>query len=140
MHTYPPHDTPALPWASTVQVPGVALHTSQPPLHAVLQHTLSMQLPLAHCVPTVQLWPFLARHAPVAEQELVPVQVSRSSALLTVVQVPGVAAQVWQFPVHAPVQQKPSLQTRVPPHSRQPVTLQSPPEAVLQELPAARRS
>jgi hypothetical protein len=39
LHTYALHDglAPALPCATTVQVPGVALQTSQPPAHAVLQ-------------------------------------------------------------------------------------------------------
>jgi hypothetical protein len=107
LQTYAPQDglAPALPCARTVQVPGVALQTSQPLAHAVLQHTLSTQLPLAHCEANVHDAPFLARHEPPAEQVLVPVQVSLSSAFVTVVQVPGVAAQVWQLPVHPPLQQ-----------------------------------
>ena len=123
-----------------MQRPGVALHTSHPPLHPLLQQKLSMHLPPAHCVSVAQLWPLSRRQAPDGEQVLAPVQVSASFALVNVVQVPGDAAQVWQVPAHAVLQQYPSLQVSVPPHSRHPETLQSPPVAVLQAAPPEWRS
>jgi hypothetical protein len=75
-------------------VPGVALHVSQPPLQALLQQNPSTQKPLAHCEAVVQAWPFFLTQEPVAEHVFVDVQLSASSALATVVQVPGVAEQV----------------------------------------------
>jgi hypothetical protein len=97
---------PAEPTATIVQVPGVALQTSQPLAHAVLQHSPSAQRPLAQVeAPPLHDWPFLSLQAPLASQVLAPVQLSRSSALVTVVQVPGLAAQVSQVPLHAVAQQ-----------------------------------
>ena len=39
------------------QVPGTTLHASQAPVHAVSQHTPSMQLPVPHSSPLKQLTP-----------------------------------------------------------------------------------
>jgi hypothetical protein len=96
LHTYAPHDglAPALPCATTVQVPGVALQTSQPPLHALPQQTPSTQKPLAHCDAALHDCPVFSRHEPLAEQVFAPVQVSGSSALARAVHVPGVAEHV----------------------------------------------
>jgi hypothetical protein len=142
LHTYAPHAglAPTFPCATIVHVPGVALQTSHPPAQLPLQQTPSTQLPLAHCVPAVHPCPAFARHAPLAEQVFVPPHVSRSSALATVVHVPGVAAHVWQLPVQPPLQQYPSLHANEPEHSRHPATMQSPELPMLQEPPCARRA
>jgi hypothetical protein len=105
LHTYAPHPVPVLPCESAVHVPAVALHVEQPPVHAVLQHSPLAQKPLVHCVAVVQVWPVFRRHAPVDEHVLVPVHESASSALETVVHVPGVAPHVLQVPLHGVLQQ-----------------------------------
>lgn len=60
---------PALPAKASVQVPGVALQTSQAPPHGVAQQTLSAQIPLAHWAarPHAEPLTFLATHAPVSQ-------------------------------------------------------------------------
>jgi hypothetical protein len=48
---------PPEPAASSVQLPGVALHSSHEPAHALLQHTPSAQKPLEHSSAAPQAWP-----------------------------------------------------------------------------------
>jgi hypothetical protein len=106
-----PSHLPALSALVTfVQVPGVAEQVWQAPVQVLLQQKPSRQVLLAHWLFRVQLWPVFRRQVPEPLQVLLPVQVSGSSALVTVVQVPGVEAQVWQVPVQAVPQQTPSLQ------------------------------
>jgi hypothetical protein len=49
----PPHVRPRVGAPVGVHVPTVATHESHVPPHAVLQHTLSTQLPLMHSLPSV---------------------------------------------------------------------------------------
>jgi hypothetical protein len=77
-----------LPEANGVQVPE-ELHTSHPPVHAVLQHTPSAQKPLAQSELARQDWPLIFTHAPDELQVKVPVQLSLSAALVTAVHSPG---------------------------------------------------
>ena len=67
LHRNPPHDgCPADPAGVFVQVPGVALHWSHDPPHAVLQQYPSTQLPVVHSrqlpltlqsLARLQVWP-----------------------------------------------------------------------------------
>lgn len=93
------------------QVPGLApLQASQAPLQAVPQQTPSMQLPLWHSLAALQVCPVFFLHDPAASQLLVPLQLSLSSALLILTQVPPPPVQAWQEPHEALPQQKPSTQ------------------------------
>jgi hypothetical protein len=88
------------------------LHASHWPVHALLQHTVSAQIPLAHeaAPPGLHSCPFFLRHTPVPLQMLLPTQVS-SCALTTVVQVPGMLPlHVWQLPQVVDPQHTPSTQ------------------------------
>jgi hypothetical protein len=44
------------------QVPVEFAQLSHWPVHGVEQQVLSMQLPLAHCVPAAQVWPLASLH------------------------------------------------------------------------------
>jgi len=68
-HTYAPHaGLPVVPAATGLHVPTLpaTLQESQAPVHAVLQHTPSTQLPLPHWLFAVQVTPGVcfATHAP----------------------------------------------------------------------------
>ena len=79
------HDgLPAEPAATTVQVPGVALQTSQPPAQAVLQQKPSTQLPLTHSWLRTQTEPLIF-----LGKQLVPLHQSRATQLASLAQVPG---------------------------------------------------
>jgi hypothetical protein len=106
------HDTlaPGWPAATIVQVPGVTLHTSQPPAHEALQQYPSTHRVLAHSDPLEQVWPFFFLHTATASHVVAPPQLSPSSALVTVVQAPGADAQVLQASVQEALQQRPSAQ------------------------------
>jgi hypothetical protein len=80
----------------------------QLPLQAASQQTPSAQKPEAHSPPAAQPWPSFERHAPASLQVRVPVHSPGSSAPVMEVQVPGVAAQVWQGDAQAEPQQTPS--------------------------------
>jgi hypothetical protein len=113
----PPHEgaTPGAPSARFVQSPGVASQTSQPPAQALLQQYPLTQKPLAHVEASVQVRPFLLLHWPNTSQVLVPVQESRSSALMIAPQAPGFPAvsQAWHGPQEMLSQQTPSTQNAV---------------------------
>jgi hypothetical protein len=98
-------------WARFTQVPPLPVQAWQV-LQDWLQHTPSVQAPDAQSVGNVQPWPLFFRHTPVALHELVPVQVSRSSAFTTVVQVPTVLTrlQALQLVLQAALQHTPSAQ------------------------------
>jgi hypothetical protein len=81
------------------------LHDWQLPVHALSQHSPCAQKPEAHALVDEQPCPFFSLHAAEPSHVLLPVQLSRSSALVTPVHVPGVAAQVSQVPLHAVAQQ-----------------------------------
>lgn len=75
VHVYGAHDgLPGAPKPLAEQVPTLPtmLQASHAPPHAVLQHTPSMQLPLRHDAPTVQLAPFarLPTHMPPVQYAL----------------------------------------------------------------------
>src|SRR3989304_486339 len=65
-----PAGPPAEPAATGVQVPGTALHASQPPAQAMSQQKPSTQLPVAHWVARVHEAPLAswATHCPPALQ------------------------------------------------------------------------
>jgi hypothetical protein len=88
------------------QVPVVLLQDMHVPVQVVLQQWPSTQLLLAHWPGPVHVCPSLSRHVPAPLQVFLPVQVSASSALVTEEQVP--VAQVWQVPVQAELQHRPS--------------------------------
>jgi hypothetical protein len=72
LQTYGPQEgVPALPATIGLHVPTipVRLHASKAPLHAVLQHTPSTQLPLTHSLAAEQVAAlgFLGTHAPPAQ-------------------------------------------------------------------------
>jgi hypothetical protein len=67
-------------------------------------------LPVAHSLPAVQAWLVFFLQAPVASQVFAPVHSETSSALVTGVQVPGVALQRWHAPAQGVPQHTPSLQ------------------------------
>lgn len=92
---------PGSPGSASVQVPGVALQTSQAPSHAVLQQKLSEQEPFRHSLPALHACPSSDLHRPLTSQVLVLVQVSGSSSLCTSVQVPRFTAHVRQGWSHA---------------------------------------
>jgi hypothetical protein len=69
------------------------------------------QLPVPHSLPAEQLWPVFLLQAPAASQVFAPVQVSASSALVTLAHVPaGAPLQRMHVPVQSDAQQTPSLQ------------------------------
>jgi hypothetical protein len=93
------------------QVPGeLPLQYSHDPLQAVLQQTLSAQLPPMHSVPAVHACPIFFLQAPLASQVLAPVQLSGSSAFVTATQVPPGPVHDWHVPHEAKLQQWPSTQ------------------------------
>ena len=105
LHRYGEQDgfAPADPTETRVQVPGIAVQTSQPPEQAVLQQRPSEHSPLAQvAAPPEHDCPFLSLHAPVASQVLVPVHCGLSSAFLMAVQVPS--APDWLQLKHAVMQ------------------------------------
>jgi hypothetical protein len=81
------------------------LQFSHDPLQALLQQTVSAQLPLTHSVPAVHVCPVFFLQAPLALQVLAPVQLSGSSAFVTATQVPPGPVQDWHVPQDATVQQ-----------------------------------
>lgn len=83
-------------------------HDWHVPVQAVPQQVLSLQIPLAHSPTAAQLWPFFFLQAPAGSQVLLPLHVSESSVLVTLVQLP--VAQFWQAAVHALPQHTLSLQ------------------------------
>jgi hypothetical protein len=94
------------PFSTDTHVP--VAHVRHVPAHAVLQHIPSRQFADAHCVPLVHTCPLLNLQVPAASHVLVPVHVSRSSALVTVAHAP--VAQLWHVPLHTPGQHLPSTQ------------------------------
>lgn len=93
------------------QVPGLdPLQASQAPLQAVLQHTPSMQLLLWHSLAALHVCPVFFLHDPEASQLLVPLQLSLSSALVILTQVPPPPVQAWHAPHEALPQHMPSTQ------------------------------
>jgi hypothetical protein len=92
-------------------VPGEApLQYSHDPLQAELQQTVSAQKPLRHCETAEQVCPVFSLHVPLASQLFVPLQLSESSALVTLTQVPFAPVQDWQVPHEAEPQHIPSTQ------------------------------
>jgi hypothetical protein len=96
--------------ATHIPLLDASAHASQDPPQAALQQTPSAQKPLAHWVPAVQVWPDFSLQAPVASHDLVPLQLSASSAPVTAVHVPPPAVQAWQAPHEGTPQQRPSTQ------------------------------
>ena len=99
------------------QVPSFAarLHCWQVPLQAVLQQTPSVQLPLAHSVNDVQVWPSSALHCWVASHARSLGQVSSGCPAGTLLQVPALPATLHDLhlPAHSAAvcaQQTPSTQ------------------------------
>jgi hypothetical protein len=108
--------------------PSDRAQTSQALGQGVSQQTPSETLPLAQLDPLLAPCPFLRRHwaVPAALHVCVPVHVSGSSALATVVHAPVPLRHVLQVPLQGPEQQMPSSQT---PEAHSP--------AMEQELPLA---
>lgn len=97
-----------------LQIPLLAdcVHEKHAPVQDVSQQRPSTQRPEAHAVPEEQVVPFAARHAPAAEQALVPSHVPGSGPAGTTEQDPRLpgAAHVRHVPAHAPSQQTSSAQ------------------------------
>ena len=114
-------------------MPGVALHTSHAPPHAVLQQNPSAQKPLVHCVARRHDSPLpcAGTHAAPSQKKPAPhcpsvvqpvgqpalpaahrygVQLGLPTAPPGVEQVPGVALHTSHAPAHAELQQNPSAQ------------------------------
>ena len=97
-----------------------AVHDWQVPPHAVVQHTLSMQLLLVQSPAPAQPCPGTFLQAPFTSQAVFPVQLSGSAvpptpAPFSVLHTPGILPPVlslhcWQMPLHAVSQHTPSTQ------------------------------
>jgi hypothetical protein len=111
--TPPVHVSLSSAFATVEQVPVEQL--MQAPAQLELQQWPSTQRPLAHSPAAAHVCACFLRHVPAVPQVVALVQVS-SSALITVEQVPGVLAHVWQLPLQAMLQQTPSTH-RLDPHS-----------------------
>jgi hypothetical protein len=127
-----------VPFEMIAQVPGVLpLQYWHEPLQAVLQQTVSTQLPLKHWLAVWQVWPFLLLQVPLPSQVWVPEQaLFGSSAFVTLTQVPPLPVQAWQLPHADLVQQNPSTQLPLP-HST-PVPHVAPLAFVGVQTPAAQ--
>jgi len=97
--------------------PATDTHAPPPPVQAwhvpqelAVQQCPSTQFPVEQSVDSVQLWPGLVLHTPLALQVRVMVQVSGSSALVTDTQVPFAPVQAWHDPQAVLAQQWPSTQ------------------------------
>jgi hypothetical protein len=82
-----------------------AVQATHAPTHAASQQTPSAQCPVAHSSGSEHAAPLFLTQRPDASQLDPAAHVSASIALLTTVQVPGVAAHVWQIDAHALSQQ-----------------------------------
>jgi hypothetical protein len=91
---------------------GATLHASQSPWHAESQQTPSTQKPEPQSLPNVQLRPLLGLHVPPRSQTMLPVHVSGSGALVTVMHTPGFEGSLHrsQVPHVAASQHAPSVQ------------------------------
>ena len=92
-------------------MPGeLPLQFSHDPLQALLQQTVSAQLPLRHSGPALHDCAIFFLQAPLALQVYAPVQLSGSSILVTATQVPPGLEQDWHVPQDATLQQWSSTQ------------------------------
>jgi hypothetical protein len=98
---------------TAAQVPPVPVHAWQVPQLAAPQQWASTQWAEEQSPATEHAWPDLFRQVPAASQVRVPLQVSASSALATVPQVPVELAHVWHEAPQAVLQQCRSAQRPV---------------------------